>query len=418
MKQLLISGMNRLSGEVICSGSKNAALPILCAALLINDEVILHNCPHLSDITATLKILDLLGCKTSFEGSTIIINAKNIASTSLPADLTKPMRSSILFLGSLLGRTGKAAISYPGGCELGKRPIDLHLDAIRQMGGIIEEDDETIFCNLPKILPAIIRLSFPSVGATQNIILASVLSNETIVIKNAAAEPEIQDLAIFLNKAGARISGAGTREITIEGVKQLKCVEHTIIPDRIEAGTYLMSIAATGGELFLKKVNPHTLKSLLEILQQIGCVIKSEYNSIYLDAPKKLSSISTINSEVYPGFPTDLQPQLTALLLKAEGKSIINENIFSSRTSHVPELNKLGADIALNSPSQIEVNGVSSLLCANMHARDLRAGAALIIGALSAEGTSVISGVEYIERGYENISEKFSQIGADIALKT
>ncbi len=417
MGEYIITGNKKLKGTVTVNGSKNAVLPILAATVLNGSVNILENCPEISDTKTSIDILKHIGCDIETENKTIIVNSSNVKCAEIPSELVKKMRSSIIFMGPLLTRFKKAVLSHPGGCELGKRPIDLHLSAFRKMGAEITEENDIITCTCDKLSGCDITLDFPSVGATQNIILAAVLAEGTTVISNCAKEPEITDLCRYLTKIGAKIEGGGTSEIKISGVEKLKPARHTILPDRIEAGTYMIMAAATGGKVLIKNVFPHHLSVLSDILSKMGCKIKTTPSTILIKAPSKLNNIPFIQTLPYPGVPTDLQPQLTALSAVSKGMCSFEETIFESRTAHINELLKMGADISLKNECEFTVKGVPCLYGAEVSAKDLRGGAALITAALRAEGVTHVKNSCHIERGYENIVENLSGLGVNITLK-
>ncbi len=416
MGKYTIIGKTQLNGTIEINGGKNAALPILAASVLNGDINVISNCPRISDTITAIEILKSIGCTADFENKTVIIDSSFANKTEIPFDLVKKMRSSIIFMGAMLSRFKEVTISYPGGCELGKRPIDLHLKALKKMGASINEENGLIHCKCGSLKGAEIHLSCKSVGATQNIMLAAVKADGITIIKNAAREPEIIDLEIFLKKMGAKVSGAGTDTVIIEGVKTLLPVNHSIIPDRIEAGTYLAAAAASGGTITLKNVFPPHLYPITETLAEAGCIITQTDSSMTLYSPERLNAVPFIKTLPHPGFPTDMQPQLTALMTIAKGKSGIEETIFESRTGHIPELIKMGADIKLKNNRKFIIHGVKSLKSADITAKDLRGGAALIIAALSADGESSIYNSCHVERGYENIVNKLCSIGARINL--
>lgn len=414
MQRLVIDGEARISGEIKAHGAKNSALPLLAATILGKNGSVLHNCPRLSDVFAACRILSYLGCKCNREGDSVSVDTSSLTHFEVPDELMREMRSSIVFLGAILGRLGRCRLSFPGGCELGPRPIDMHISALKQMGVIIKEEHGFLDCSVAKELKgAIITLSFPSVGATENIMLAAVLANGDTEIRNAAREPEISDLANFLNSCGAKIHGIGESTIFIKGVKELGGCEYTVMPDRIVAATYLGAAAITNGELNLQQVRPHDLDAVIPIFEQMGCSIYSYSDNIYINAKKPLKAIKTIRTMPYPGFPTDVQAIIMAVLCKAEGTSIMVENIFESRYKHVGELRRMGADIKVEGKVAI-IEGVKKLYGAQVQATDLRGGAALVLAALCAEGTSYISEIKHIDRGYENIENTFNSIGARI----
>ena len=415
-QKLVINGGRRLEGEIQVHGAKNSALPLLAATILAHGECILHNCPMLTDVDAACRILSCLGCRCSRNGSTVCVDSSNVCGNEIPDNLMREMRSSIVFLGAVLGRTRRCRLTFPGGCELGARPIDLHLAALREMGAEIEEQHGWLECAAPGGLHgARVTLSFPSVGATENIMLAAACAEGTTEIHNAAREPEIVDLAEFLNKCGARISGAGGSTIAIEGVKRLEPWEHSVIPDRIAAGTYLCCAAATRGELILTRCCQEHMMGFLPVLESMGCrIYPYGGGKLYISCTRRLTAPPTIRTMPYPGFPTDIQAPFTALSSVAEGTSVFVENIFENRYRHVPELIRLGASIKVEGRVAV-VQGVPALSGARVCAGELRGGAALVTAALAAEGTSEISGVCYIDRGYESIEKTLRSVGADIS---
>ena len=413
MDRYVICGGERLSGQVKISGAKNAVLPILAGTLMTKNAV-LKNVPNLSDVAYTVEILENLGMNITRENSQMNIINSGIVNTVLPTELCSKMRSSILLMGGMLASAGEVTIPYPGGCSLGNRPIDIHLKAVEKMGVEIVESSKGIYCKVRNLKGAKIKLPFPSVGATENIMLLGTLAKGVTVIENPAKEPEIVDLQLFLNKAGGNICGAGTNRIYIEGVKKLDCCEHTIIPDRIETGTFMTMAVATGGELFIENTEPKHLSSTIDIVKKTGAVVKINKNSLYIDAPEKINAIEKIATNVYPKLPTDMQAEIMAMVLKAKGKSYISENIFNGRNKHIPEMNKMGADIKQIDSRHFEVNGVNSLRGTEVEATDLRGGAGLVIAGLSAEGETTIKNISHIERGYDKFDEKIQAIGGKI----
>ena len=412
MSCYIIEGGSRLSGEVQISGAKNAVLPILAAAAARKESKI-KNIPFLSDVSNTLQILEKLGMNIKAENNTVT-TLNNINSTELDRDLSRKMRSSVLFLGALLGKYGEVTIYEPGGCQLGQRPIDIHLWAMEQLGAEIKQIDDRIICK-GKLKGTEITLPIISVGVTENVILAAINAKGTTIINNSAMEPEIDDLIKYLNGSGSKIIRCNNTIIIEESTSDNYC-EHSIMPDRIEAGTYLGMAAATGGELFIKGTDPDHIKFIISLLKKTGCIIKTDFSTIYIDAPSKLYSIPEVTTRPYPYFPTDMQPQLMAVLSKAEGRCVINETLFSARNKHIPELIKMGADIKEITSSQFEVTGVKKLNGAELYAKDLRGGAALVTAALSAEGESKIYGTEHIIRGYEALCTKLTAVGGKIKL--
>lgn len=417
MGNFIVEGGNSLSGDICISGAKNSALPILCASILCK-EVTLHSCPQLSDTYNTIKILEKLGCKAKFENNTINIQTNGLNSYTIDEKIGEQMRSSIIFLGALLSRTKKAVISLPGGCKLGKRPIDIHLEALKKLGVSIIEENGTLYCNGENMTGCEITLPFPSVGATENIILAGLGARGKTIIRNPAKEPEITDLQCFLNNIGANVQGCGTDKIIIYPCDSFKDLcEYKIMPDRIEAGTYITACAITGGELFINNIIPQHLEALTDILENMGCIIKQNSCSLYIEAPKKLTAPQSISTAPYPYFPTDLQPQITALCTLAKGSCTITENIFEARYRHIPQLISMGAKIDMISNTKFIIYGTSCLYGTRVEATDLRCGAALILAGLGAKGKTIISNSHFINRGYENICEKLNLIGGNIIYK-
>lgn len=414
MDKLVINGSKRLTGEIEVHGSKNSVLPILAACVLSQGENIIHNCPMLSDVDAALKILVELGCKVKREEHTVCVDSSGVNGFEISDSLMREMRSSVIFLGAILGRTGKAVLSTPGGCEIGLRPIDMHISAMEQLGAeVFEEHGRLHFECKNGLHGARVILPFPSVGATENIMIASCVAKGTTVITNAAREPEISDLADFLNGCGAKIHGAGDSTIVIEGVEKLTATTHTVIPDRIAASTYLIAGAITHGRVCIKEIIPAHLGALIPVLKQSGCDISVSNRWICISSPPRLSRVKTVRTMPYPGFPTDVQAPLTAMLSVADGTSVVVENIFECRYKHVSELIRLGAKINVEGRTAV-IEGVPYLTGASVVSPDLRGGFALVIAGLAAKGETVISGVEHIDRGYENPEKLLSALGADI----
>ncbi len=417
MSKLYITGGKVLQGDIRVHGAKNSALPLLAATILCGGECILHNCPKLSDVTASLKILTHLGCNCKREGSTVTVDSSSISKNEIPDELMREMRSSIVFLGAVAGRTGGARISSPGGCELGPRPIDLHISSLRKMGLKIEEDHGYLHCSAPEGLKGKdIILQFPSVGATENIMLAAALADGITTIHGAAREPEISDLADFLNKAGADIRGAGSDTIVVTGVDKLHAVEHTVIPDRIAAATYMAAAAVTRGCVCVKDACPSHMKATLDIFRECGCDMNIRATEITVSCrhrPKRVNGVKTL---VYPGFPTDAGPPVLSVLAVADGTSLFVENIFQSRFKYIDELQRLGAKIKTHSNVAL-IEGCERLSGAKTESTDLRGGAALVVAALFADGVTEVGSIYHIDRGYESIEDNLVSLGAEIKRK-
>ena len=413
MQKFIITGGRKLRGQLALQGSKNSALPIMAASLLCGEECVLKSCPRLTDVYAASRILNHTGCKCSFSESTAVIDSQSVTETSIPESLMHEMRSSIIFMGAMLGRTGECTVSIPGGCELGPRPIDMHLAALRKMGADIREEHGRIIC-CGKAHGAKISLAFPSVGATENIILYAVTADGDTVINNAAREPEICDLCGFLRSCGADIKGDGGSSIVVKGVPKLHGCEYSIMPDRIAGATYLSLVAATGGELILTNACVPESEPFLSVLEQTGCSIYTKRDNIYLRSGARLNAIGErIRTMPHPGFPTDAQAVLMAALSVADGTSVFEENIFDCRYRHVDALVKMGADIQVMGKIAV-VKGVKRLCGADVDATDLRGGAAMVIAALAAEGTSSIGKICHIDRGYVKMEDAVRLLGGDM----
>ena len=414
MSRYVINGGHRIYGETQIQGSKNSVLPILAATVLIKGETVITNCPDITDVEATIKILSHLGCRVKREGHCVTVDSTDIVKYDIPDDLMREMRSSVVFLGAIIGRTGKASLSTPGGCEIGLRPIDLHLDAIQRFGVNIQEEFAKINFEAVKELEGVnISLSFPSVGATENIILTACTAKGTTVITNAAREPEISDLADFLNSCGARISGTGEGTIVIEGVKELHPVQYKVIPDRIVAATYMAAAAMTHGKIRLDGIIPAHLSPCIPVFEEAGCDIAISATSVTLTAPPYLRAIKTVRTMPYPGFPTDMQAQILAMTTMCHGTSVIIETIFESRYKHVSELLRFGAKIRVDGRMAV-IEGTPDLTGASVIASDLRGGAALVLAGIAAQGTTTVDDIKYILRGYENMSGVLSSLGCEI----
>lgn len=416
MKKIIIKGGNKLKGEVVISGAKNAALPILAATVLAKGVFTIKNVPKLRDINSMLDMLKFLGATCEFVGENeLLINTEKVTGKQIPYEMVKQMRASICFLGPMLARFSECEISMPGGCVIGPRPIDLHIKGLSALGVESEIIHGYVKSDASKMVSGDVFLGGrfgSSVLATANLMMASVFLEGKTVIESAACEPEITDLADFLNAMGAEITGAGSPTVTIEGVKELSGVEYTVIPDRIETGTFIVAAAATGGEILIKNANLKHLSAVVDVLTTAGVHIEKKGADIFVKAAKKYVPVDAVTLP-YPGFPTDMQAQLMSLMAVTNGLSIITEKVYPERFMHVSELNRLGCDIKLEGPNAI-VKGVDKLSGAPVQASDLRASAALVIAGLAAEGTTEIHRVYHIDRGYERIEEKLNKLGADI----
>ena len=414
MDKLIVTGKKAIHGEVTISGAKNAVLPIIVGALLAEDITVLHDVPKLSDVATIKEVLEILGAKITFENHTMTIDSRDLNNWDAPYNYVQKMRASVLIMGPLLARLGKAKISMPGGCAIGTRPIDLQLKGLEALGADIQINHGDMNAVVPggKLKGNRIYLDFPSVGATEHIMMAATTAEGTTVIENAAEEPEIVDLANFLNSMGANVRGAGTNVIKIEGVEKLHGTTYTIIPDRIEAGSYMIAAAITGGDLLVKNVIIDHIKPLIAKMIECGVEIIEEGSNLRVRSNGRLKAVD-IKTMPYPGFPTDMQAQFMALMTVAEGTSVFTETVFENRFMHADELRRMGANIKIDGRNAI-VEGVSRLTGCKVKATDLRAGAALIVAALAAEGQTEITELQYIDRGYEDLIEKFQTIGADI----
>ncbi len=412
MNRYVISGGKEISGEVKISGAKNAILPILAATVITGGESVIDNCPEIKDVSLTLEILKSLGCTVTAGGEKVAVNSANLSSVMVPPQFMNKMRSSVIFMGAVLAREGEAGCSYPGGCEIGARPINIHLDAFRRLGVVIDEEGSYMRCRLEKYKGGSVILDFPSVGATENIMMLASRMKEPTKIINAACEPEIEDLQNFLNSMGAKISGAGTKIITVEPTEFLHPVHRSVIPDRIEAATFMMIAAANRGRLLIDKVEASHLKSVISLLSDCGAEITQHNSQLYINCKNGLKMPKRVETKPYPGFPTDAQSQLMAVMTTIEGTGEIAENIFENRFNTVPELVKMGADIITRGNVAIIKGG--RLHGAEVKAPDLRGGAALVTAALAAEGETVLDNVCYIDRGYSRFEEKIRLIGGNI----
>jgi len=410
--RLVICGGKPLLGTVRIEGAKNSALPLLAASLLAQGEVVLHQVPHLDDVRTMVEVLQALGARVSADGNRVAVTAGTLERHEAPYEQVRKMRASLLVMGPLLARVGKVRMALPGGCAIGVRPIDLHLKGLSVLGARVTARGGQVDIRASSLEGGRVYLDWPSVGATENIMVAAVLARGTTYIENAAEEPEIVDLANFLNAMGARVVGAGTNVIRVDGVRELTGVEHTIIPDRIEAGTYLVAGAITGGEVAVENVVPEHLKAVVAKLREAGAVVEENATRVHLRAQGRPRP-TDIRTMPYPGFPTDMQAQMMALLSVADGCSVITETVFENRFMHVEELKRMGANIKIEGRSAV-VRGVKRLTGAPVKATDLRAGAGLVLAGLAADGVSEVSGVNHLDRGYVDLHLKLRSLGADI----
>ncbi len=417
---ICIGKSSALKGRIKVQGGKNSVLPILAASILTKEKVSIHNCPDIEDVRYTIDLLKMLGCKVFFINNTIEIFPEEVIDTRVSEVYTSKTRSSIVFLGAMLGRLKKTVITKPGGCKIGERPLDIHIKGIRKLNVTVIEDHDDIVAFSDEIRGGEIRLPFPSVGATENIILTAVLAKGTTTIINAAKEPEIVELTEFINSMGGNITGAGTDIIKIEGVEDLGGCEFTVGGDRIVASTYMAAVNVTGGKIVLEGINAKNMSEIIKVFTYSGLKIRVRGEKIYCSRKKKnnINPVSYLDTNPYPGFPTDVQPIITAVLSYSRGISKIKENIFENRFMHVSELKKMGADINIRKGKIAIIYGRDKLYGADLEAFDLRGGAALIVAALGAEGKTKIKGVKYIKRGYENLVKDLALLGADIREET
>ena len=415
MKVLKIHGGKELEGKVKISGAKNSAVALLPATILCDDTVTLHNVPDISDVDALVDILNYLGAKVdNYEEESYRIDTKQMQNREIIEEMSNKLRASYYFMGALLGKYKKAVVSYPGGCSIGSRPIDLHLKGFESLGAKIEYEENNIIISAEELKGSNIYLDFASVGATINIMFAAVKAEGTTIIDTAAREPEIVNIAMFLNSMGAKITGAGTSTIRIKGVKNMHSSVHEVIPDRIEAGTYIMIGACACKSLVVENIIPEHLEALTQKLLEMGVDLKIEDESIYVSNKNKLKAVK-IKTQVYPGFPTDMQQIMSSLMTTAEGRSVIEETIYENRFQNLYEIKKMGANVEINS-NKGYIFGPTKLRGKTVNATDLRAGASLVLAALIAEGTTTINNADYILRGYEHITEKLTSLGAKIEL--
>jgi len=411
-----ITGGNRLSGSVEAQGSKNAVLPILAASVISPMETTLRNCPDIRDVDVSLDILRYLGCNVSREGTLVRVDSRPMCRCCIPHELMREMRSSVVFLGAILARCGEARMSFPGGCELGKRPVDIHLSALRALGAEVAVESGEIRCRADHLHGALIELPFPSVGATENAMLAACCAPGETVITNAAREPEIADLQRFLRRMGLNVFGAGTSVVTVSGKPFMPHTEHTILPDRIVTATWLCAAACAGGDITVRGAIPAHVRPVLQSLRQMGCSVEESADAVRLISDGELTAPRPVITAPYPGFPTDAQPLLMAAALRARGTTVFVENIFENRYRQAAELRRLGAEIITEGKTAF-VSGVDRLYAAPVSATDLRGGAALMTAALMAEGTTVLTDERHIARGYASPEKVLASLGADIVLQ-
>ena len=413
-QKFVIKGGTPLNGELKIQGAKNSVLPIIAASVMCGGETVIENCPKISDTYASSRILTHLGLQCIIEKNVMTVRNNGNKTVEIPDDLMREMRSSIIYMGALLGACGECRMSFPGGCELGPRPIDMHIAAMKKLGAKVVDEYGIIKCTAERGLHgARINLNYPSVGTTENIILAAVTAKGQTVISNAAREPEIIDLADFLNRCGGRIKGAGNSTIVIDGVQKLRGCTYSVIADRIAAATYISAAASTGGEISLTGIDSSICDSFLPVFEQMGCKIYVYSDRLYINASGKLKGVNKITTMPHPGFPTDAQAVIMAALCKAYGSSIFEENIFESRYRHVDALVKMGADIKVIGKAAV-VNGVEKLYGAKVSATDLRGGAAMAVAGLGAEGVTEVAEIHHIDRGYEDMEKAFSSLGGKI----
>jgi len=415
--EFVIQGGRPLSGSLRVHGAKNSALPILAATVLADGRFELFDFPQLSDVNTMLQILEALGIRKLRHDKDVVLDTSTLSSSVVPESLMSQMRSSIFLMGPLLARFGEVTVSRPGGCAIGERRIDLHLDGLERMGAEIIQQNGRLICRAPRLYGTTIYLDYPSVGATENLMMAATLAVGETVIHHAAKEPEIVDLARFLNAMGAKIKGSGTDTIVIQGVSKLHPTSYKVIPDRIVTGTMMLAGAMTNGEVWLENVIPDHVRILMELLQQAGCIVEEGENTIYVKGTGRPKAIKKVTTSPYPGFPTDLQAQMMAFLSIAEGVSIVKETVFDARFRHVNELNRMGASIYVDLNTAF-IRGVERLTGAVVEASDLRAGAALVLAGLVAEGQTRVQQIHHIDRGYENLEHSLRQLGAIISRKT
>ena len=413
MSKYIIKGGNKLYGEIAVQGAKNSVLPIMSASLLTDEKVVIKGVPRLRDVENMLKILRNLGVKCAYEGHTLVLDSANVTKTEIPDSLASELRSSIFLLGSLLARKKSAKVAYPGGCDIGLRPIDLHIKALRELGVSVKEEMGYVDCVAGELEPCSITLDYPSVGATENAMLLATAVDGVTTIANCAEEPEIEDLQNFINAMGGEVSGAGTPFLKVRGGKRLRGVAYQVMPDRIETGTFIIATALTGGEVLLNGADSGRLNALFSKIQKWDCKIEENSGNILITAGGERGELGIIETKPYPGFPTDLQAEISVMATLAKGSTMIVENLFETRFKHVPELQKMGARVKVKDRIAV-FNGVKELHGANVTAYDLRGGAGLVLAGLVAKGETQVDGVNFVERGYENLEGKLLSLGADI----
>ncbi len=413
MEGFAVRGGERIQGEMTIGAAKNAVLPIMAASVLADSPSLIAGCPRIADVESMRGILGCLGCPSEWNESGLTVSGDHLARGEMPEQLSKRVRSSIFLLGPILGRLRRAEVVYPGGCEIGLRPIDLHLSGLRRMGVVIEEREGVLRCDGGNMHAADVHLDYPSVGATENVMMAAVLTPGRTTISNAAREPEIGDLQSYINAMGGHVRGAGSPLIEIEGVRRLHGASYTPMFDRIAAGTYLCAAAITGGEILLSGVQPCHMTAVMEKLREMGCAVTEEENRLSLRAPRRLKAFDTLQTQPHPGFPTDMQSPMLALASVAEGCGVVVENVFENRFALAGELSRMGANIRVSGRAAV-IQGVDGLHGARVQARDLRGGAALVLAGLAARGETLISGVELIDRGYERMEDALCALGAHV----
>ncbi|MDD3336839.1 MAG: UDP-N-acetylglucosamine 1-carboxyvinyltransferase [Eubacteriales bacterium] len=414
MNALRIRGGRRLMGEWTVQNAKNAVLPIMAAAILTEEKTVLEDCPTLSDISYMGDILRMLGCSVHMEGKRLQIDPQGLFGHEMPDELAKKIRSSIFLLGSILARFHKATVTLPGGCEIGLRPIDLHLSGLKQLGVRIHDEGGVIHCDGSAMKAGPVHFDYPSVGATENVMMAAALLKGETTLHNVAREPEIRDLQCFLNRMGADISGAGTHTIIIRGVRSLRGCVYRPMPDRIVAGTLLAAAAITGGSIKLYHTPTQDMYAMIAKFREMGCIITEKESSVALHAPERLTAFTQLQTQPFPGFPTDMQVQMSAIATLAKGTSVVVENVFENRFTHAGDFNRMGANVLINGRTAV-IQGVDALYGAVVTARDLRGGAALAVAGLAAKGETIVENAQLVDRGYEAFEDSLNALGADVS---